>query len=228
MKFGMIGRKVGMTQIFAEDGKHHPATVIEAGPCFVIQKKTTDKDGYNAVQLGYDPKVIQLRTKAQEKSGQKKSGTRRKNTVTRPMVGHFEKAGQGAFRVLKEFRLDSIDGYEVGQQVTIDGGIDVGDKIAVIGASKGKGMQGVVKLYHHRGGSITHGSRFHRIPGSIGNHTSPGRVFKNKRLPRHMGADRVTVLNLVVLRVDKENNLLYVHGAIPGPANGVVLIKKAK
>lgn len=223
--FGIIGKKVGMTQLFTPDGTRHPVTVVEAGPCVVTQKKTVASDGYNALQLGFEPKAIQWKSKAQAKSGTKMKGTRKFNSVTRPMEGHFRKAGKGAFKYLREFRLDDVDGYELGQEIGVTS-FNRGDVVDVVGTSKGKGFQGVVKRYGFSGGRMTHGSRFHRAPGSIGACATPSRTFKNRKLPGQTGNRRVTMKNLYVLSIDTENNLLYIRGAVPGAPNSLVYVNR--
>lgn len=204
MKKGMIGKKIGMTQLFARDGKLIPVTVIQATPCPVVQKKTADRDGYNAVQLGFEA------VKAER--------------ANKPAAGHFKKAGAAPTRYLREFRLENSDGLELGQSVSIDI-FKPGDKIDVVGVSKGKGFQGGVKRHHYKGGGASHGSMHHRAPGSIGASSFPSRVFKGQRLPGHMGQDRVTILGLEIIDVKKEQSLLLVKGAVPGAKNGLVLIR---
>jgi large subunit ribosomal protein L3 len=206
MERGLIGRKLGMTQIFWEDGSVIPVTVIEAGPCVVIQKKTVETDGYNAVQLGFE--------RAKEKK------------VTKPLKGHFDKADKGFFRILREFRIDEPEGYEVGQEMKADL-YNVGDFVDVIGTTRGRGFAGVVKRYGFKGGKASHGSMFHRAPGSVGASAYPSRVFKGKRLPGHMGFERKTVQNLMVLGVRAESNQILVKGSIPGSKNSIVLIQDA-
>ncbi len=203
---GIIGKKVGMTQVFAEDGALVPVTVIQAGPCLVVQKKTTEKDGYDAVQVG----LVE------------KSSSRR---VTSAIRGHFEKAGLQPLRTLAEFAYSGE--ANVGDRVQVDI-FKAGDSIDVVGRSKGKGFQGVVKRYHFRGGRESHGSMFHRAPGSIGASAFPSRVMKGMRMGGRMGNDQVTVKNLRVAKVDAENNLLYIRGAVPGGRNGLVLVRFAK
>ncbi len=206
MKKGLIGKKLGMTQIFDEEGRRIPVTVVEAGPCVVIQKKTADKDGYNALQVGFSAKEA-------ARTG-------------RPLVGHCKAANQGVFRHLRELRIDDIDQYNVGD--TIAAGIfEVGDLVDVTGTSIGKGYQGVVKRWGFKGGRSTHGSRFHRAPGSIGCSATPARVFKNKKMPGQMGNERVTVQRLQIARVDAADNLLLIKGAVPGSTNGLVLIRNS-
>jgi len=203
---GIIGKKVGMTQVFAEDGALVPVTVIQAGPCLVVQKKTSDKDGYDAVQLGLVEKVSNRR-------------------ITAARRGHFEKAGIQPLRTIAEFPYSGE--ANVGDKVQVDI-FKAGDAIDVIGKSKGKGFQGVMKRHHFSGGRATHGSMFHRAPGSIGASAFPSRVMKGMRMGGRMGGDQVTVKNLKVAKVDAENNLLYVKGAVPGGRNGLVLVRFAK
>jgi len=202
---GIIGKKVGMTQVFAEDGLLVPVTVILAGPCLVVQKKTADKDGYNAVQIGLVEKVSSRR-------------------ITGPMRGHFEKAGVQPMRTLCE--LEYSGDANVGDKVQVDM-FKPGDTIDVVGESKGKGFQGVMKRHNFRGGAATHGSMFHRAPGSIGASSFPSRVVKGMRAAGRMGGKRITIHNLKVLRVDPENHLLIVEGGIPGAPTSYVIIRKA-
>jgi large subunit ribosomal protein L3 len=204
MMKGLIGKKLGMTQIFDDEGRRIPVTVVEAGPCVVIQKKTVAKDGYNAIQVGFS--------------------ARDAARANRPLMGHCKKAAQGAFRYLRELRLDDIDKYNVGDTIAADI-FNVGEIIDVTGTSIGKGYQGVVKRWGFKGGRSTHGSRFHRAPGSIGCSATPARVFKNKKMPGQMGNERVTVQNLQIARVDASDNLLLIKGAVPGSTNGLVLIR---
>lgn len=226
MAYGLIGKKIGMTQVFTPDGTRHAVTVVEAGPNFLLQVKTKEKDGYNALQLGFGAVPVQWKSKAAEKMGDKKSkGTRKKNSVTKPMFGHFKKAEQGAFRHVKEFRLENVDDFEVGMEIPITE-FGRGDMIQVTGTSKGKGFQGVIKRYGFARGRMTHGSRLHREPGAIGACATPARVFKNKRLPGQTGNKKITVKNLTVVSIDEENHLLYIKGAVPGSNNGIVYIQK--
>jgi large subunit ribosomal protein L3 len=204
MKKGMIGKKLGMTQLFSRDGKLVPVTVIQATPCQVTQKKTVDVDGYNAIQLGFDAV----------------EGKR----VNKPLNGHFKKAGADPARYLREFRFEDTGKYEIGQRINIDI-FEQGERIDVVGISKGKGFQGGVKRHHFKGGGASHGSMHHRAPGSIGASSFPSRVFKGQRLPGHMGQDRVTAMGLEIVAVKKEQNLLLVKGAVPGAKNGLVLIR---
>jgi large subunit ribosomal protein L3 len=206
MMKGLIGKKLGMTQIFDDEGRRIPVTVVEAGPCVVIQKKTVAKDGYNAIQVGFAAKDAAR--------------------ANRPLMGHCKTAAQGAFRYLRELRLDDIDQYNVGDTISADI-FNVGEIIDVTGTSIGKGFQGVVKRWGFKGGRSTHGSRFHRAPGSIGCSATPARVFKNKKMPGQMGNERVTVQNLQIARVDASDNLLLIKGAVPGSTNGLVLIRNS-
>jgi len=206
---GIIGIKLGMTQVFAADGTSVPCTVLQAGPCVVVQRRTTQKDGYDAIQLGLVEFVKPQR-------------------INRPMTGHFKKAGVPPLRLLREFRLEeSADETKVGDRVLVDG-FAPGEVVDVTGVSKGKGFQGGVKRWHFRGGDETHGSMHHRAPGGIGASSFPSRVWKGQHFPGHMGHERVTVKNLRVVKVDSEENLLLVRGAVPGPAGGYLLIRKAK
>jgi large subunit ribosomal protein L3 len=200
---GLIGKKVGMTQVFAEDGVLVPVTVIQAGPCLVVQKKTADKDGYNAAQVGLVEKVSHRR-------------------LNEPMRGHFEKAGVPPTRTLVEFEYDGD--VNVGDKVQVDI-FKPGDQVDVIGRSKGKGFQGVVKRHHFKGGRATHGSMFHRAPGSIGSSAFPSRVMKGMRMGGRMGGDQVTVKNLKITKIDAENNLIYIRGAVPGGRNAMVILR---
>jgi large subunit ribosomal protein L3 len=203
---GIIGKKIGMTQVYAEDGRAIPATVLQAGPCVVVQRKSKDKDGYSAVQMG----LVEARK------------TKR---VTKAMNGHYDKAGLPPCRVLREFQVEDGAEVKVGDKVSVDL-FAAGDSVHVTGISKGKGFQGVVKRHHFRGGAATHGSMFHRAPGSIGASAFPSRVLKGMRAAGHMGSDRVTVRNLEVVRVDAGNNVLVVRGAVPGASGGYVVIRK--
>ena len=205
MKKAIIGRKVGMTQLFTADGKMLPITVIEAGPCPVVQKKTVEHDGYEALQVGFAPI--------------------REKLVTKPMLGHFKKASVGAHRYVKEIKLDNAAEYEAGQVITVDM-FETGDKVDVTGKSKGKGFQGNIKRWNQARGRKTHGSHSYRVAGSMGACTYPGEVFKTKRLPGHMGCERITVQNLEVARVDAERNLLLIKGAIPGAKGSLVMVRE--
>jgi len=207
MVTGLIGKKVGMTQLFQADGSVQPATVLKAGPCVVAQVKTVETDGYAAVQLG----LVEAKPAKENK----------------PSQGHFKKAGVPPTRVRRELKLaDGGDPLKAGDQVGVSIFAD-GERVDVIGTSRGKGFQGVVKRHHFAGGRASHGSMFHRAPGSIGASSYPSRVVKGMRMGGHMGSDRVTVRNLKVLRVDAENNLLLVEGSVPGGPNAIVVIRKA-
>lgn len=204
MKKAIIGRKLGMTQIFTSNGQVVPVTVVQAGPCPVIQKKTVETDGYSAVQLGFED----IRSKL----------------VNKPLQGHFKKAGIPFKRFLREFRLDNADTYEVGAVVTVEA-FEEGEQVDVTGISKGKGFQGVIKRWNQSRGRMTHGSDFHRKPGAMSAGTSPGRVFKTKRMPGRMGGETKTVQNLTVVRVDKERGVLLIKGSVPGAKGAVVAIR---
>jgi large subunit ribosomal protein L3 len=203
---GIIGRKIGMSQVFDSNGNIVPVTVIQAGPCTVVQKKTRTKEGYAALQLGLvEGKGVRKPVKAQ--------------------LGHFKKSGVPVLKTLREFRCTEPTELKEGDQVLVDI-FEVGEKISIVGTSKGKGFAGVVKRHHFAGGGGSHGSMFHRAPGSIGASSYPSRVVKGMRMGGHMGAERKTVRNLVVIELDKENNLLVVRGAVPGAKGGYLLIKK--
>src|SRR6187549_4119735 len=205
---GIIGRKVGMTQVFDADGTVHPATVIKAGPCVVVQAKGAQTDGYEAVQLGL----------VEEKTPK----------VTKAIAGHYKKANVPPTRVRREVKLaKGAEAPKTGEQVLVGSVFAAGERVDVIGTSRGLGFQGVVKRHHFRGGAATHGSMFHRAPGSIGASSYPSRVVKGMRAPGRMGGDRVTVRNLKVVQVDAENNLLVIHGAVPGAPGGYVVVRKA-
>lgn len=204
MDKAILGKKIGMTQVFTEEGQLIPVTVIQAGPCTVVQKKQEDKEGYNAVQFGF--------------------GNIKEQRVNKPTKGHFDKASTEYKKHLKEFKLENSD-LEVGQEVKVDI-FEAGEKVDVSGVSKGKGFTGVIKRWNQSTGLKTHGSRNYRRPGSIGMSASPGRIFKGKNMPGHMGHELVTVQNLEIIRVDLENNLLLIKGAVPGPKNTLVSIKE--
>ena len=204
---GILGKKVGMTQVFDENGAVVPVTIVEAGPCFVTQKKTVEKDGYNAIQVGF--------------------GDVPEKRLNKPLNGHLKKSGVAPVKYLREFRVDDPDAYEEGQQIDVSV-FNVGDKVDVTGTSKGKGFAGVVKRHHFRGGPKTHGqSDRWRAPGSVGAGSTPGRVFKGVRMAGRMGNERVTVQNLRVALVDPEKNLLGIKGAVPGGKNGLIVISEA-
>lgn len=203
----ILGKKLGMTQIFDENGTVIPVTVIQAGPCAVVQKKTVENDGYTAIKLGYEDIP--------------------ERKLSKPEKGLYAKVKVAAKRHLKEFRTDSIDKYEVGQEIKVTDMFESGDKVDVSGISKGKGFQGVIRRFGTSRGPETHGSMYHRRVGSMGAGTSPGRVFKGKHEPGHMGLDKVTVQNLSVVRVDGERDLLLVKGAVPGPKGALVTVREA-
>ncbi|MEG2972410.1 MAG: 50S ribosomal protein L3 [Clostridium sp.] len=204
MKKAILGRKIGMTQIFDEIGRVIPVTVIEAGPCVVVQKKTDDTDGYNAIKVGF----AEVREKL----------------VNQPVKGQFAKANVSLKRYLKEFRLEDISSFEVGSEIKADVFV-AGDKIDVTGTSKGKGFAGTIKRWNFSRGPMTHGSKYHRGVGSMGAASFPGRTFKGKKMPGHMGAVKTTTQNLEVVRVDADKNLILIKGAVPGPKKGLVMIK---
>lgn len=204
MKKGILGKKHGMTQIFNEKGEFVPVTVIEAGPCVVVQKKTAENDGYNAIQVGF--------------------GDVKEKKVIKPLKGHFKKANVPFKRYLKEFRLDDITNYEVGSEIKADI-FKAGERVDVTGISKGKGFAGIVKRYNANRGPMSHGSKYHRRVGSMGATTDPGRTFKGKIMPGHMGNEKVTVQNLEVVKVDTALNLLLVKGSVPGPKGSLLIIK---
>ncbi|RDY22709.1 50S ribosomal protein L3 [Romboutsia maritimum] len=202
---GILGKKIGMTQIFTEEGIVVPVTVVEAGPIVVTQIKTVEKDGYNAIQIGF--------------------GDAKEKSLNKPQKGHLA-AANVLKKHLKEFRVDSVEGYTVGQEIKADI-FETGEAIDVTGISKGKGFQGPIKRHGQSRGPESHGSRYHRRPGSMGACSFPGRVFKNKKLAGHMGSVKVTVQNLEVVKVDTDKNLILVKGAIPGAKGSVVTIKEA-
>ena len=204
---GILGRKMGMTQIFVADGTVIPVTVIQAGPCLVVQRKTKSTDGYEAVQIG----LVEGKPAKPNK----------------PQAGHFGKAGIAPVRKLEEFRLDSGEELKAGDEVKASMFTEK-DYVDVVGTSKGKGYQGVMKRHNFRGGRGSHGSMFHRAPGSIGSSAYPSRVFKGMRMAGRMGGERVTTKNLQSVKIDAEQNLIYVRGAVPGPKSGYVAIRRAK
>lgn len=205
MKKAILATKVGMTQIFNEDGVLTPVTVLQAGPCVVTQVKTLENDGYEAVQVGFADK--------------------REKLVSKPQKGHFDKAGVSYKRYLREFRFENSSEYNVKDEIKADI-FTAGDKIDATAISKGKGFQGAIKRLGQSRGPMAHGSKFHRHQGSNGSATTPGRVFKGKGMPGHMGAKRVTIQNLEVVRVDAENNIILVKGAVPGPKKSLVTLKE--
>ncbi len=205
---GIIGRKLGMTQIFDDNGEVVPVTVIEAGPCAIVQIKTKEKEGYNALQLGFLPK--------------------KPSRTNKPLLGHFRKCGKGPFYVLKEFRVDSVEGFELGQEITVEV-FKAGDYVDVTGWSKGRGFAGVMKRHGFSGAPGSHGTHeYFRHGGSIGAAADPSRTFKGKRMPGHYGNERVTVQNLKVMDVKPDKNLLIVKGAVPGAVNSILIIRQAK
>ena len=204
MKKAIIGKKIGMTQIFDETGKVIPVTVIEAGPCVVAQVKTVETDGYDAIQLGF--------------------GEVKENKVNKPVKGHYAKGSITPKKHLREFRIDSIESYKVGDEIKADT-FAQGDKIDVQGTSKGKGFQGVIKRHGQHRGPMAHGSMYHRRPGSMGATSTPGRVFKGKKLPGHMGVQTITIQNLDVVRVDMDKNVILVKGSVPGVKGAILKIK---
>ena len=202
----VLGRKLGMTQVFAEDGRLVPVTVIEAGPMVVTQIKNKETDGYEAVQVAF--------------------GEVKEKRVNKPLRGHFAKAGVGLKKFVREFKVEDLSAYSLAQEIKVDV-FEAGEKVDAIGTSKGKGFQGPIKRHNQSRGPMTHGSRYHRGPGSMGAASDPSRVFKGKKLAGHMGAERVTIQNLEVVKVDVEKNLILIKGAVPGPKKGLVVIKKA-
>ena len=203
MKKALLGKKLGMTQIFDKDGKAIPVTVIEAGPCTVVQVKTKDADGYEAVQLGF--------------------GEVKANKVTKPKAGHFKKANVEPKKHLREFRLEEIS-YNVGDELKADV-FTAGESVDITGTTKGKGFQGVIKRHGQSRGPMGHGSMYHRRPGSMGPTSTPGRVFKGKKLPGHMGMQQVTIQNLEIVSVDLDKNVILVKGSVPGNKGAILKIK---
>lgn len=204
MKKAILGKKLGMTQIFDENGKVIPVTVVEAGPCAVIQKKTVEKDGYSAIKVGFDVK--------------------RESLFNKPVKGQFAKAGVAPRKFVREFKLENVENYEVGQEILAEVFV-AGDKVDVTGISKGKGFQGAVKRWNFSIGPKSHGSKFHRAPGSQGASSDPSRTFKNRKMPGHMGHVKSTVLNLEVARVIPEKNVILIKGGVPGAKKGYVVIR---
>ncbi|MTI48337.1 50S ribosomal protein L3 [Sporosalibacterium faouarense] len=202
----ILGKKMGMTQIFTEDGTVIPVTVVEAGPVSVLQTKTEEHDGYDAIQIGFQDI--------------------KENRINKPKKGHFDKVGASYKKYLKEFRVENAGEYEVGQELKSDV-FEAGDKVDVTGTSKGKGFQGAIKRHNQSRGPMAHGSHYHRSPGSMGAASDPSKVFKGKKLPGHMGHEKVTVANLEVVKVDVEKNLLLIKGAVPGPKGGILTIKQS-
>jgi large subunit ribosomal protein L3 len=206
---GLIGRKIGMSQIFAEDGTLTPVTVIRTGPCTVVQKKTEQRDGYTALQLGF--------------------GSRKPKRVTKSVLGHCQASGTGPFEILREFRTADIDQHEVGDQITADQVFQSGERVDVIGRTKGRGYSGVIKRHGMAGFPASHGTHeYFRHGGSIGNRSYPGRIFKGKHMAGHYGDDRTTTQNLHVVAVRPEENLVLIRGSVPGARGGIVILNKTK
>lgn len=203
---GMLGRKLGMTRVYDENGRSIPVTVIEVGPCAILQKKTIAKEGYNAVQLGFLQK--------------------KESRLNKPEAGHFKRSGGIGYYHVKEFRVDNPDDFQVGQFITMSELGQIGDLVDITGKSKGRGFQGVIKRHGFSGGRKTHGSDFHRAPGSIGCSAWPSRVLRGKKLPGRMGSETVTTKNLKIIDIRSEDNILLVHGTVPGAKNGVLNIYK--
>ncbi len=201
---GILGRKIGMTRVYNELGRSIPVTVIEAGPCIILQKKTDSKEGYNAIQVGFLEK--------------------KQSRMNKPEAGHFKRSGGTGYYHVREFRVENPEEYELGQAITIAEILNVGDKVDITGQSKGRGFQGVVKRYGFGGGKASHGSGFHRAPGSIGCSAYPGRVVKGKKMPGRMGTDKKTIKNLTIVDIRTEENILLVEGAVPGAKNGLISI----
>ena len=220
MKKAILATKVGMTQIFSEDGTLTPVTVLQAGPCVVTQIKTVENDGYSAVQVGFADKKEKIVNK--DKNGKKEIVHR--HGVTKAEQGHFKKAGVSGKRFVKEFKLEGE--YELAQEIKVDI-FAAGDKVDATAISKGKGFQGAIKRHNQHRGPMTHGSKFHRHAGSNGAASDPSKVFKGKKMPGQMGNKKITIQNLEVVRVDAENNLLLVKGSVPGPKKSLVTIKEA-
>ncbi len=202
---GIIGKKIGMTSAFAPDGRLVPVTVVQVGPCVVTQVKTSEKDGYTALQLGFDETSVEK--------------------LNKPISGHLKKTTDKGYRVLKEFRTESIEGVEPGTAVNLDM-FSIGEKVTVSGTTKGRGFQGTIKRHGFSRGPETHGNRNHRKPGSIGNSAWPAKVIRGKRMPGHMGVDKETVKNLTVVDIKHKDNLLLLKGAVPGPKTGILKIYK--
>jgi large subunit ribosomal protein L3 len=201
---GLLGKKIGMTRIYSELGQAIPVTVIQAGPCVVLQKKTEAREGYNAIQVGFDPK--------------------KESRLSKPQAGHFKAAGKGGFYHIREFRVTDPESYELGQEIQLNDLVKIGDQVHISGRSKGRGFQGVIKRHGFKGGRKTHGSMFHRRPGSIGCSAWPSRVVKGKKLPGHMGTDILTKKNLTVVDVRADENILLVKGSVPGAKQGLLQI----
>ena len=205
MALGLIGKKLGMTQVFSSEGEVVSVTVIEAGPCVVTQKKTIENDGYSALQLGYGQKKLEK--------------------FNKPMQGHLKKAGDQGLRYLREFRSTKVDTFSVGDQVGLDI-FESGEKIEIVGTTKGKGFAGNIKRWGFNRGPMSHGSKFHRVVGSIGSSAYPSRVFKGKKMPGHLGCANLTQKNIKIVDKKSDQNIILVKGAVPGPKNGIILIYK--
>lgn len=204
MKKAILAKKIGMTQIFNDKNEFVPVTVLQAGPCVVVQKKNADTDGYDSIQVGFEDAKIKK--------------------VTKPLSGHFKKANIIPKKILREFRLDDISSYNVGDEIKADV-FAAGDKVDVVATSKGKGFQGSIKRHGHHRGPMAHGSKYHRGVGSMSSATTPGKVKKGKKMPGHMGAKRVTVQNLEVVRSDASKNILILKGSVPGPKGSLIFVK---
>ncbi len=204
---GLLGKKIGMTGVYSQEGKYIPVTVVQVGPCVVTQIKTFETDGYNALQIGF--------------------GTKKEKNINKPLKGHFEKCGGNSFAHLKEFTVVKPDDFTIGQELTLDM-FDVGQSVDVTGTSKGRGFAGVMKRHGFHGGRKTHGSRSHRVPGSVGCSAWPAKIFKGKKMPGHYGVDKKTVRNLQIVDIRPEDNLLLIKGATPGSKEGLLEIKKMK
>lgn len=207
MKKFILGKKIGMTQIFDAEGICIPVTVVQAGPCTIVQKKTNETDQYEAVRVGYE--------------------NVKKNYLNKPEQGLFDKLSMDSFKYLREFKPEDISSYEVGQEITVASMFQDGDHVDISGTSKGKGYQGAIKRHGQKIGPKSHGSKYHRGVGSMGANSDPGKVFKGKKMPGHMGAERVTVQNLNIVKVDADRNLLLIKGAIPGPKGGLLEIRES-
>ncbi len=201
---GLLGKKIGMTRIYSELGEAIPVTVIETGPCVVLQKKSLEKGGYNAIQVGF--------------------GSKKDSRVNKPLSGHFKQAGKGGFYHIKEFRVEDPDQYELGQEIAVSDVFNIGDMVDVSGKAKGRGFQGVMKRHGFKGGRKTHGSNFHRAPGSIGCSAWPSKVIKGKKLPGHMGNNTVTKKNVKILDIRPDSNVMVVKGSVPGSKQGCLQI----
>ncbi len=201
---GILGKKIGMTRFYSEEGSAFGVTVIEAGPCIVLQKKTDENDGYKAVQVGF--------------------ASKKESRINKPMLGHFNKAGKGGFYHVREFRVDDPEQYEIGQEIVLTDLFKVGDIVDITGITKGRGFQGVIKRHGFHGGRKTHGSMFHRAPGSIGCSAWPSRVIKGKKMPGRMGNNNVTKKNVIILDIREQDNVILVKGGVPGAKQGMLTI----